>query len=103
MVKKRLHKWRLHYDQRPTTTTDDRQQKRPIEVGYPHLKREETRRRNMQLFILGNLANLALAMYKYHTTGLLQTHESDWLAFADPGVTNSIIDYVMYGHWDIRK
>jgi hypothetical protein len=25
------------------------------------------------------------------------------LAFADPGVTNSIIDYVMYGHWDIRK
>ena len=54
------------------------------------------------MFILGNLANLALAMYKYHTMGLLQTHESDWLAFADPGVTNSIIDYVMYGHWDIR-
>ena len=37
----------------------------------------------------------SLAMYKYHTMGLLPTHESDWLAFADPGVTNSIIDYVM--------
>ena len=36
------------------------------------------------VFILGNLANVALAMYKCHTMGLLPTHASDWLAFADP-------------------
>jgi len=36
------------------------------------------------VFILGNLANLALAMYKCHGMGLLPTHASDWLAFADP-------------------
>jgi len=36
------------------------------------------------VFILGNLANLALAMYKCHGMGLLPTHVSDWLAFADP-------------------
>ena len=36
------------------------------------------------VFILGNLANVALAMYKCHTMGLLPTHSSDWLAFADP-------------------
>ena len=33
---------------------------------------------------LGNLANVAMAMYKCHTMGLLPTHASDWLAFADP-------------------
>ena len=36
------------------------------------------------IFILGNLANVGLAMYKCHTMGLLPTHSSDWLAFADP-------------------
>ena len=36
------------------------------------------------VFVLGNLANLALAMYKCHGMGLLPTHTSDWLAFADP-------------------
>ena len=36
------------------------------------------------VFVLGNLANVALAMYKCHTMGLLPTHASDWLAFADP-------------------
>jgi len=36
------------------------------------------------VFILGNLANVALAMYKCHSMGLLPTHASDWLAFADP-------------------
>ena len=36
------------------------------------------------VFILGNLANVALAMYKCHSMGLLPTHVSDWLAFADP-------------------
>jgi len=36
------------------------------------------------VFVLGNLANVALAMYKCHSMGLLPTHVSDWLAFADP-------------------
>eukprot|EP00088_Acartia_fossae_P037713 TRINITY_DN3893_c0_g1_i4.p1 TRINITY_DN3893_c0_g1~~TRINITY_DN3893_c0_g1_i4.p1 ORF type:complete len:191 (-),score=61.86 TRINITY_DN3893_c0_g1_i4:1151-1690(-) len=36
------------------------------------------------VFVLGNLANLALAMYKCHGMGLLPTHASDWLGFADP-------------------
>lgn len=36
------------------------------------------------MFVLGNLANIALAMYKCHSMGLLPTHASDWLAFADP-------------------
>ena len=36
------------------------------------------------VFILGNLANVALAMYKCHSMGLLPTHKSDWLAFAEP-------------------
>jgi len=36
------------------------------------------------VFILGNLANVALAMYKCHSMGLLPTHASDWLAFAEP-------------------
>jgi hypothetical protein len=36
------------------------------------------------VFVLGNLANVLLAMYKCHSMGLLPTHASDWLAFADP-------------------
>jgi len=36
------------------------------------------------VFVLGSLANLALAMYKCHGMGLLPTHASDWLGFADP-------------------
>ncbi len=36
------------------------------------------------VFVLGNLANVALAMYMCHSMGLLPTHASDWLAFADP-------------------
>merc|ERR1739848_812650 len=36
------------------------------------------------VFVLGNLAGVALAMYKCHSMGLLPTHVSDWLAFADP-------------------
>jgi hypothetical protein len=35
------------------------------------------------VFVLGNLVNIALAMYKCHSMGLLPTHASDWLAFAD--------------------
>lgn len=34
--------------------------------------------------ILGNLANVGLALYKCHSMGLLPTHASDWLAFVEP-------------------
>jgi hypothetical protein len=35
-------------------------------------------------YIFGNLVNLAIALYKCHSMGLLPTYASDWLAFADP-------------------
>ena len=36
------------------------------------------------VFVLGNLASVALAVYKFNSMGLLPTYASDWLAFADP-------------------
>jgi len=36
------------------------------------------------VFLLGNLANLGLALYKCQSMGLLPTHSSDWLAFLEP-------------------
>ena len=36
------------------------------------------------VFVLGNLANVALAVCKFYSMGLLPTHVSDWLALADP-------------------
>jgi len=36
------------------------------------------------IYCLGNLLGLALALYKCSAMGLLPTHESDWLAFAEP-------------------
>jgi len=36
------------------------------------------------VYVLGNLINVALAMYKCHSMGMLPTYASDWLAFADP-------------------
>ena len=36
------------------------------------------------VFILGNFVNLAVALYKCQSMGLLPTHASDWLAFAEP-------------------
>lgn len=35
-------------------------------------------------YISGNLVAVALAVYKCNSMGLLPTHASDWLAFADP-------------------
>lgn len=35
-------------------------------------------------YILGNLVNVGLALYKCHSMGLLPTHTSDWLAFVEP-------------------
>jgi hypothetical protein len=36
------------------------------------------------IYVLGNLVNLAIALYKCHSMGLLPTYASDWLAFANP-------------------
>ena len=35
------------------------------------------------VYFLGNLASVLLALYKCQSMGLLPTHASDWLAFAD--------------------
>lgn len=36
------------------------------------------------VYFFGNLVNVALALYKCHSMGLLPTHSSDWLAFVEP-------------------
>lgn len=36
------------------------------------------------VYFIGNLVNVALALYKCHSMGLLPTHSSDWLAFVEP-------------------
>jgi hypothetical protein len=35
-------------------------------------------------YCFGNLVNLAIALYKCQSMGLLPTHASDWLAFVEP-------------------
>ncbi len=36
------------------------------------------------IYILGNIAALAFALYKFNSMGLLPTHQSDWLEFLEP-------------------
>ncbi|KAH7642366.1 ER membrane protein complex subunit 4 [Dermatophagoides farinae] len=36
------------------------------------------------IYIIGNLAGIALALYKCKSMGLLPTHPSDWLDFVEP-------------------
>ncbi|KAK6619095.1 hypothetical protein RUM44_003477 [Polyplax serrata] len=36
------------------------------------------------VYILGNIVNIGLAIYKCHSMGLLPSHSSDWLAFVEP-------------------
>ena len=36
------------------------------------------------VYILGNLVGIALAIYKFHSMGIIPGYDSDWLAFADP-------------------
>ena len=36
------------------------------------------------VYVIGNLLAVLIALYKCHSMGLLPTHTSDWLAFADP-------------------
>jgi len=35
------------------------------------------------IYLLGNLTQLGLALYKCQSMGLLPTYNSDWIAFAD--------------------
>lgn len=36
------------------------------------------------VYIIGNVVNIGLALYKCHSMGLLPSHSSDWLAFVEP-------------------
>ncbi|CAF4757455.1 ER membrane protein complex subunit 4 [Pieris napi] len=36
------------------------------------------------VYIIGNIVNIFLALYKFQSMGLLPTHSSDWLAFEEP-------------------
>ncbi|XP_021927263.1 ER membrane protein complex subunit 4 [Zootermopsis nevadensis] len=36
------------------------------------------------VYFLGNVVSVALALYKFHSMGLLPSHSSDWLAFVEP-------------------
>ncbi|KAG8252828.1 ER membrane protein complex subunit 4 [Homalodisca vitripennis] len=38
------------------------------------------------VYFLGNIVNVALALYKCQSMGLLPTHTSDWLAFVEPQI-----------------
>ncbi|XP_014249692.1 ER membrane protein complex subunit 4 [Cimex lectularius] len=38
------------------------------------------------VYFIGNIVNIALALYKCQSMGLLPTHASDWLAFVDPQI-----------------
>lgn len=53
---------------------------------FPAFKSIEGQQAGVQklVYIIGNLLCLAMAIYKCQTMGLLPTHASDWLAFAQP-------------------
>lgn len=38
------------------------------------------------VYFIGNIVNVGVALYKCQSLGLLPTHASDWLAFAEPQV-----------------
>uniref|UniRef100_A0A1B6D529 ER membrane protein complex subunit 4 n=1 Tax=Clastoptera arizonana TaxID=38151 RepID=A0A1B6D529_9HEMI len=38
------------------------------------------------VYFLGNIVNVALALYKCQSMGLLPSHTSDWLAFVEPQI-----------------
>lgn len=40
----------------------------------------------MIVYVLGNIVNIGLALYKCHSMGLLPTYASDWLAFVEPPI-----------------
>ncbi|XKL60659.1 hypothetical protein PGB90_007716 [Kerria lacca] len=38
------------------------------------------------VYFIGNIVNVGVALYKCQSLGLLPTHASDWLAFAEPQI-----------------
>lgn len=36
------------------------------------------------VYFIGNIINVALALYKCQSMGLLPSHSSDWLSFVEP-------------------
>lgn len=50
------------------------------------------------VYLFGNLACLALALYKCSSMGLLPTHASDWLDFVEP-LQASLLTRMIYGYF----
>ncbi|XP_060526049.1 ER membrane protein complex subunit 4 [Cylas formicarius] len=47
------------------------------------------------VYVIGNLVNVGLALYKCHSMGLLPTYASDWLAFVEPPIRNEYLGGVL--------
>lgn len=45
----------------------------------------------MIVYVLGNIVNIGLALYKCHSMGLLPTYASDWLAFVEPPIREEFL------------
>ena len=58
-----------------------------IDGDYAYLQRV--------VYFIGNLAGLALAIYKCQVMGLLPTHPSDWLAFVEPQKVSLILNLLI--------
>lgn len=43
------------------------------------------------VYVLGNFINIALALYKCQSMGLLPIHSSDWLAFVEPQIRQEYV------------
>lgn len=43
------------------------------------------------VYVLGNLVNIGLALYKCQSMGLLPIHSSDWLAFVEPQIRQEYV------------
>ena len=43
----------------------------------------------MMVYLLANIVGIMLAVYKFHSMGVLPTHQSDWLEFMEPRKVNS--------------
>lgn len=43
------------------------------------------------VYVLGNLVNIGLALYKCQSMGLLPIHSSDWLAFVEPQIRREYV------------
>ncbi len=48
------------------------------------------------IYILGNIAALAFALYKFNSMGLLPTHQSDWLEFLEPQKVYNSLPYMLH-------